>query len=110
MATAEGHNASCPELLHQYLRILCAAGHLEECMEALKAAVGRNDCVLMETFSLVAIRHANAGDYSTAYYIVNEMYRDAGYGRMSSNVIGRIRNIQTRPRKGQKVDVFHEDV
>ena len=96
--------------LHENLRILCVAGHLDECMEVLKAAVGRNDRVLMETFSLVAIRHANAGDYSTAYYIVNEMYRDAGYGKMSSNVIGRIRNIQTRPRKGQEVDVFHEEV
>ena len=110
IATAEDHHINSPELLHQYLRTLCAAGHLEETMETLKAAIQRNDRVLMETFSLVAIRHAKAGDYSAASYVVNEMYANAGYGKMSSNVIGRIKNIKNRPRNSHEVDLFHEDV
>ena len=90
------------EILHQYLRTLCAAGLLEETVEALKEAVERDERVLMESFSLIAVRHAKGGDFDTADYICKELYPSACGEEMPRNVIGRIINLRDPKKRRNK--------
>ena len=90
------------EILHQYLRMLCAAGLLEETVEALKEAVERDERVLMESFSLIAVRHAKGGDFDTADYICKELYPSACGEEMPRNVIGRIINLRDPKKRRNK--------
>lgn len=90
------------EILHQYLRTLCAAGLLEETVEALKEAVERDERVLMESFSLIAVRHAKGGDFDTADYICKELYPRACGEEMPRNVIGRIINLRDPKKRRNK--------
>ena len=99
---------SSGNVLHQYLRALCAANHLEEAVETLEQAVRDKERVLMESFSLVAVRHAKAGQFETAERICKKVYAKAGYGRMPRNVIGRIKNIQMNPKKRGRRE-FHQE-
>ena len=100
---------SSGHILHQYLRLLCAAGHLEEAVEALEEAVKNKERVLMESFSLVAVRHAKEGQFKTAERICKKLYPRGGYGWMPKNVSGRIRNIQRDPRKRERRRVFQQE-
>ena len=96
------------EILHQYLRTLCAAGLLEETVEALKEAVERDERVLMESFSLIAVRHAKGGDFDTADYICKELYPSACGEEMPRNVIGRIINLRDPKKRRNKQRVSQD--
>ena len=104
---ASGISAS-GEILHQYLRTLCAAGLLEEAVEALKEAVARDDRVLMESFSLVAVRHAKGEDFDTADYICKELYPSANGEEIPRNVIGRIINLRDPNKRRNKQRVSRD--
>ena len=99
---------SSGNIVHQYLRTLCAADYLEEALESLKQAVESRERVLMESFSLVAVRHAKEGHFETAEYICHDLYTSAGYGEVPRNVIGRIKNIQNFPKRRERK--FRQDI
>ena len=99
MEMAKERKLTSHHLLHQYLRVLCAGGCLEEAVMELKRANDANDYILMESFGMVAVRHAKVGKEKEAYRVANDMYSAGGYGMMPANILGRIRNELRRQRE-----------
>ena len=75
----------------------------------LEQAVKNKERILMESFSLLAVRLAKDGQFETAERICTKVYARAGYGKIQRNVIGRIKNIQNDPKKRGRREFHREE-